>query len=119
MLTWGDQQIPKPVDEVTDILSIAYIHKKKCIEKITTKKRRITLDRSILITTEEKLIKTEHAKTSKLIDVGMEIIDATLDRAKRDEEELVVVLKELEHLHHLAKYYQDTTQVAVFMSNEF
>jgi hypothetical protein len=39
----------------------------------------------------------------------MEIIDATLDRAKRDEKEVVVILKELEHLLHLAKYYQDTT----------
>jgi hypothetical protein len=59
----------------------------------TTKKRRITLDHSILITTEENLINTEHAKTSELIGTGMEIIDATLDREKRDEEELVVALK--------------------------
>jgi hypothetical protein len=35
----------------------------------------------------------------------MAIIDATLDRAKRDEEQLVAALKELEHLRHLAKYY--------------
>jgi hypothetical protein len=106
------------MDEVTDILAITYIQKKKAIVKITTKKRRITLDRSILITTEEKLIKTEHAKTSELIDAGMEIIDATLDREKRDEEEMDTALKELEHLHHLAKYYQDTTHAAVFLRSE-
>jgi hypothetical protein len=52
----------------------------------------------------------EHAKTSELISAGMEIIDATLDREKRDEEELVTVLKELELLHHLAKYYLDSTR---------
>jgi hypothetical protein len=119
MLTWGDQQIPKPVDEVADIHAISYDRKRKSIVQRTTKKRRITLDRSILITTEEKLINTEHGKTSELIDVGMEITDATLDREKRDEEELATALKELEHFHHLEKYYQDTTQVAVFLKSEF
>jgi hypothetical protein len=109
-LTWGDQQIPEPVDEVADIHAIAYDRKRKAIVQWTTKKRRITLDHSILITTEEHLINTEHAKTSELIGIGMEITDATLDRAKRDEKELVATLKELEHLCHLAKYYQDTTQ---------
>jgi hypothetical protein len=88
-LTWGDQQIPEPVDEVADIHAIAYDRKRKSIIQRTTKKRRITLDRSILITTEEHLINTEHAKTSELIGTGMEITDATLDRAKRDEKELV------------------------------
>jgi hypothetical protein len=47
--------------------------------KRTTKKRRITLYRSILITTEEKLISMEHAKMSELIGAGMEIKYATLD----------------------------------------
>jgi hypothetical protein len=118
-LTWGDQQIPEPMDEVADIHAIAYDRKRKAIIQRTTKKRRITLDRSILITTEENLINTEHAKTSKLIGAGMEITDATLDRAKRDEEELATALKELEHLRHLEKYYQDTTQAAVFLRSEF
>jgi hypothetical protein len=118
-LTWGDQQIPKPMDEVADIHAIAYDRGKKAIIQRTTKKRRITLDRSILITTEEHLINTEHAKTFKLIGAGMEITDATLDRDKRDEKELAATLKELEHLHHLAKYYQDTTQAVVYLRNEF
>jgi hypothetical protein len=59
----------------------------------TTKKRRITMDRSILITTEENMINIEHAKTSELISTGMAIPDATLDREKRDEEELATSLK--------------------------
>jgi hypothetical protein len=105
MLTWRDQQIPEPVDEFFDIHAISYDQKRKYTVKRTTKKRRITLDHSILITIEEKLMNIDHAKTSKLIGVGMDIIDATLDREKRDEEELVVELKELEHLHHLEKYY--------------
>jgi hypothetical protein len=49
----------------------------------------------------------------------MAITDATLDRARRDEKELVVVLKDLEHLRHLEKYYQDSTQAMVFLRSEF
>jgi hypothetical protein len=87
--------------------------------KRTTKKRRLTLDNSILITTEEKLISTENAKMFKLIGVGMEITDATLDRERRYEEELSIVLKELDNLCHLVKYYKDSTQATVFLRSEF
>jgi hypothetical protein len=65
------------------------------------------------------MINIEHAKTSKLISAGMEITDATLNREKRDEEEFSSSLKELEHLCHLEKYYQDTTHAAVFLRREF
>jgi hypothetical protein len=85
----------------------------------TTKKRRITLDHSILITTKEDLINAKHAKTSEVIGTGMAITDATLEREKRDEEERAAALKELEHLRYLAKYYQDTTQAAMFLRSEF
>jgi hypothetical protein len=92
-LTWGEHQIPEPMDEVIDIQSITYDRKMKAIMKRTTKKRRLTLDNSILITIEQKLISTEHAKTSKLIGARMAITDATLDRVRKDEEELVIALK--------------------------
>jgi hypothetical protein len=108
------------VDEVANIHAIAYDRKRKAIAHKTTKKRRITLYCSILITIlEEHLINTKHAKTFELIDAGMEITDATLDRAKRDKVELAATLKELEHLRHLEKYYQDNTQAAVFLRSEF
>jgi hypothetical protein len=87
--------------------------------KRTTKKSNLVVDISILITTKEKSIKTEHARMSKLIDTRMEITDATLDRARKDEEDLVIVIKELEHLHHLVKYYQDSTQATMFLRSEF
>jgi hypothetical protein len=106
------------VDEFYDIHAISYDQKRKYIMKRTTKKRRITLYRSILITTEEKLI-TEHAKTSEFIGAWMEITYATLDKEKRDDEELVVSLKELEHLRHLDKYYRDTTQATMLLRREF
>jgi len=93
----------------TDIYAISYNRKKKAISQITTKKRRITLDRSILITTEEDLINTENARTYELIGMGMAIWDATLDRAKWDDKELVVSLNKLEHLFHLDEYYKGTT----------
>jgi hypothetical protein len=49
----------------------------------------------------------------------MAIIDATLDRERKYEEELAVALKELEHLCHLKKYYQDSTQATVFLRIQF
>jgi hypothetical protein len=52
--------------------------------KRTTKKMRLTLDSSIIITKEEKLISMEQAKTSELIGAGMEITYATLDRERTD-----------------------------------
>jgi hypothetical protein len=70
------------VDEVADIQAIFYDLKRKAIVNRNTKNRRLTLDHSILITTEEKLISTEHAKTSELIGAWMAITDATLDREK-------------------------------------
>jgi hypothetical protein len=106
------------VDEVVDIQAISYDRKRKFIVKRTTKKRRLTLDRSILITTEEKLISTEHANTSELIGALMAIKDATLNREKSDEEEAAATLKELEHLHHLEKYYQESTLASVLLRSE-
>jgi hypothetical protein len=118
-LTRGDQQILEPMDKLDDIHVIAYDRKRKAIIQRTTKKRRITLDRSILITTKEHLINTKHANMSKLIVAGMKITDTTLDRDKRYEKELVTTLKELEHLCHLAKYYQDTTQATMYLKRKF
>jgi hypothetical protein len=107
------------MDEVSDIHTISYDRKRKAIIQRTTKKRRITLDLSILITTEEDLINTQNAKTSKIISIGRVISDATLDKEIRNEKDWVIDLKELEHFHHLDKYYQDTTQVTVYLKSEF
>ena len=49
----------------------------------------------------------------------MTITDATLDREIRDEKELGDALKELEHLCHLEKYYQDSTRATMFLRSEF
>jgi hypothetical protein len=49
MLTWGDRQIPEPVDEVADIYAISYNQKRKAIMQRTEKRRRIMLDHSILV----------------------------------------------------------------------
>jgi hypothetical protein len=118
-LTWGEQSILEPIDEVVNIQSIAYDRKRKSIMKRTTEKRSFTVDSLILITIEEKLISIKNVRTSELIGAGMEITDVTLDRARKDEEELVAALKELEHLRHLEKYYQDSTQTTVFLRSEF
>jgi hypothetical protein len=69
-LTWGDQQIPDLVAEVADIYAISYDQKRKAIIHRTGKKRRITLDQSIIDVIEEKLINTVDARTSELVGVG-------------------------------------------------
>jgi hypothetical protein len=74
-LTWGDQQIPEPIDKVVEIYAISYDQKRKEIIQRTAKKRRITLDQSILITTEENLINTTDARMSELIGVGKSLSD--------------------------------------------
>jgi hypothetical protein len=63
-LTWGDQYIPELVDEVVDIYAISYDQKRKAIIQRTKKRRRITLDHSILVTIEENLINTTDSRTS-------------------------------------------------------
>jgi hypothetical protein len=108
-LTWGDQQIPEPVDEVADIYAISYDQKRKAIVQRTAKKRNIIVDCSILVTIEENLINTADAHTSKLIGMGRALSDAAQDRARRDERELADTLKELEHLRHLVEYYKGAT----------
>jgi hypothetical protein len=87
--------------------------------KRTTKQRSLTLDSSILITIEEKFISTQHAKIPDLIDTVMAITDASMDRERKDEEEMAATLKELDHIPHLEKYYQDSTQDTVFLISEF
>ena len=47
----GDQQISELVDEVIDIQVIAYDRKRKVVMRRTTKKMRLTLDSTLLITT--------------------------------------------------------------------
>jgi hypothetical protein len=69
-LTWDDQQIPKPVDEVVDIYAISYNQKRKAIVQRMEKKRRISLDHSILVTTKENLINTLDARMFEQIGIG-------------------------------------------------
>ena len=54
-----------------------------------------------------------------MIGAGTAITDGMLDRAKKNEKELASTKKELDHLHHLAKYYQDLMQAVVFLRSEF
>jgi hypothetical protein len=50
-VSWGDQQIPEPIDKVVDIQAIAYDRKRKVVMKITVRKRKLTLDNTLFITT--------------------------------------------------------------------
>ena len=74
--------------------------KRKVLMRRTIKKRKLTLDITLFITKEEMLFDTESAKMTELIGAGVAITDATLDRVKRDEREVVGMNKELDHLRH-------------------
>jgi hypothetical protein len=39
-LSWGDQQIPEPVDEIADVQAIAYDRKRKFMMKRMVKKEK-------------------------------------------------------------------------------
>jgi hypothetical protein len=56
---------------------------------------------------------------SEMINVGKALSNATLYRARRNEKELVVALKELEHLHHIVEYYKGAMQTTVYLKGEF
>jgi hypothetical protein len=83
------------------------------------KKMNITLDGTIFITTEEMLFDTKSANMTNLIEVGMAITDATLDREKMDEREVASMKKELDYMRYQAEYYQNSTQVVVLLKCEF
>jgi hypothetical protein len=59
---------------------IHYDRKMKVVMRRKTKKRRLMLDNTLLITTDETLLDIENAKITKLIGAGVSITDATLDR---------------------------------------
>jgi hypothetical protein len=101
------------------VQAIAYDRKRKYVMKRMVKKRKLTLDSTLFITTEETLFDIEHAKMTELIGDGMAITDATLDREKKDEEEEAAMRKELDHLRHQAEYYQNSTQAVVLLKSEF
>jgi hypothetical protein len=49
----------------------------------------------------------------------MAISSTTIDREREYEWEVDSMKRELEHLRHQAKYYQDTTQEIIFIRVEF
>jgi hypothetical protein len=98
---------------------ISYDQKRKAIIQRTTKKRKITVDHSILVTTKESSINTADAHMSKLIGMGRALSDVAQDMVRRDERELVDTLKELEHLCHIVEYYKGTTQNVAYLKSDF
>jgi hypothetical protein len=84
-ISWGDQPIPEPVDEVVDVQAITYDRKRKVVVKRTSKKRRLTLDSVVVITMKETMLDAKQSKVSELLGVGMAISSATIDREREDE----------------------------------
>jgi len=81
-ISWGDQPIPEPVDEVVDVKTIAYDRKRQVGIRRTRMKRRLTLDNAVLITMEETMLDVKHSKVRKILGAGMAISTTTMDRAR-------------------------------------
>jgi hypothetical protein len=43
ILSWGDQPIPEPLDEVVDVESIVYDRKRQSLVRRTQRKRKMTI----------------------------------------------------------------------------
>jgi hypothetical protein len=89
MLAWGDQPIPEPLDEVVDIESISYDRKRQLLVKRTQRKRKLTLDSTMIMTSEETFLDAKKTKVSELLGAGMAISHATIDRPKKKKERLM------------------------------
>jgi hypothetical protein len=109
-LSWGDQQIIEPIDKVLMCRPSLMTRNERQVMKRNVKRRRFNLDNNFFVTMKDTLFDIENTKVSELLGVGMVITNATLDEAKRDEQEATAMRNELEDLRHQAEYYQDTTQ---------
>jgi hypothetical protein len=107
ILSWGDQPIHQPVEEVANLESFAYDRKRRSIVKRTQRKRKITLDNSVLCTFEEVIINTKKEKMSQLFSVGLVISHASLDKVVAKERELEQVKQEVASLKYQVQYYQE------------
>jgi len=67
--------------------------KRKAVMRITTKKRRLKLDNTLLITTYEMLFDTKNDKMTEIIRAGMTITDAACNRERRDERKVASMKK--------------------------
>ena len=119
MLSWGDQPILEPLDEVVNVQAISYDRKRQLILKRTRKKWILTSDNVLMITMEETLLDIGQSMVSELLEVSMDISSATIDREREYERESDSMRSELLHLKHQVEYYHDTTQKLRFMGIEF
>jgi hypothetical protein len=69
-MSQGDKHIPEPVDEVTNIKEIYYDRKIKVVMRRTIKKRKVMLDRTLIIATKEMLFDTKNDNMTKLLEKG-------------------------------------------------
>jgi hypothetical protein len=84
-LSWRDQPILEPVDEVVHVQAIAYDRKIQLVVKRVVKKRIITLDSVVMITTEETLLDVGQSNIIELLGESMAISSASIDKASEYE----------------------------------
>jgi len=85
-LSWGDQYITNPLEEVANLELIAYNKISQAIVK--KKKQNIDLDNTILCTTEEHVIYTKMGKIIDLLYNRLDILHATIYKTRSLEEDI-------------------------------
>jgi hypothetical protein len=76
------------VEKVVDMYSFAYDKKRRSIMKMTSRKKNIALDMSVLFTSKEVIIDTRKEKMSYLFSVSLAISHASLDKTIAEEREM-------------------------------
>jgi hypothetical protein len=82
MLAWGDKKIPEPLDEVVDIEAITYDKKIQVSVRRTSRKRKLNLDNTMVMTVEETLLDAKKDKVNEMLGAVVAISHATIDKSK-------------------------------------
>jgi len=95
MLAWGDKKIPKPLDEVVDIEAITYDKKIQVSVTRASRKRKLNLDNTMVMTVEETLLDAKKDKVNEMLGAVVAISHATIDKEREDDREVVAMRIEL------------------------
>jgi hypothetical protein len=100
VLSWGNRQIPYPIEELVDLESISYNRWRQAIVRIKQKRKRVYVDIVVVYMTEEPLFDMKSINLIELVAAGVEISHATIDKARVDKAKVENMKKELEFLRN-------------------
>jgi hypothetical protein len=105
ILSWVDQPILDPLEDVSDLEMIDYNRERKYCQA-DPKRKKEDLDTTILCTIEEHVIDTKRARLSDLLSTGLAISHATMDKAIFEAKKIQNLGKQISLLENQVKYYK-------------